>query len=99
MVNPTLLTAELGLNRCRTRALQERELCAHVRLLPAQYLLLKAALIRESAARGGLARADVRAMFRLEPAQAQRVFDLLLSCGTATPLAVYHQLASLLDHC
>lgn len=42
---------------------------------------MKAAMMRESERRGGLNRGEVRAMFRIEPAKAQRVHDLLLACG------------------
>jgi hypothetical protein len=43
---------------------QERELCASVRLLPAHYLALKGALMRESTRRGHLPRSEARTMFR-----------------------------------
>lgn len=43
---------------------QERELCASARLLPAHYLAMKAALMRESARRGYLPRAAARTMLR-----------------------------------
>ena len=52
---------------------QERELCAATRLLPAHYLLLKVALMREAERRGGpIPRHEARVMFRLEPYRALR---------------------------
>lgn len=60
---------------------QERDLCAHTRLLPAHYLALKASLMREEERNGRISRSDVRAMFRLESARALRIYDLCVSCG------------------
>jgi hypothetical protein len=62
---------------------QERELCASVRMLPGQYLSVKAAMLREAARRDGqhLPRSEARTMFRLEPSRALRVYDLLAAAG------------------
>ncbi len=69
--------------------MQERELCAHHRFLPAFYLSLKAAFLREAAQRpqGVISRNEARNLFRLEPAKALRIHELLQRCGwlPATP--------------
>ncbi|KAK9861613.1 hypothetical protein WJX84_005571 [Apatococcus fuscideae] len=80
---------------------QERELCAHHRFLPSFYLSLKAAFLREAAQRpqGAIPRSDARTLFRLEPAKAMHIYELMQRTGwlraapqrtrgapTATPL-------------
>lgn len=50
-------------------------------MLPAHYLVVKAAMLREAARRGHLPRTEARTMFRLEPNRALRVYDLLTACG------------------
>ncbi len=62
-------------------AAQERELCATARLLPAHLLALKAGLLRAAAGRDHLAREDAADLFRLEPCQALRVYDLAAAAG------------------
>ena len=54
-------------------ALQERELCASARMLPSQYLAVKAAMLREAAQRGILPRSEARTMFRLDASRALKV--------------------------
>ncbi len=50
--------------------LQERELCATARLLPAHYLELKALMLRDAQRRGCLPRAEAKGFFRLDAARA-----------------------------
>lgn len=64
---------------------QEREVCAGARLLPAQYLNMKAALMRDSVRRGYITRAEARGFFRLEGPRTLRVYDLLVACGWVNP--------------
>ncbi|EIE22880.1 hypothetical protein COCSUDRAFT_1634, partial [Coccomyxa subellipsoidea C-169] len=74
------ITALPGLDALSAK---ERELCASVRMLPGQYLSVKAAMLREAARRDGqhLPRSEARTMFRLEPSRALRVYDLLAAAG------------------
>ena len=51
-------------------SLQERELCATARLLPAHYLELKALMLRDAQRRGCLPRAEAKGFFRLDAARA-----------------------------
>ncbi|KAL3147326.1 hypothetical protein ABBQ32_002810 [Trebouxia sp. C0010 RCD-2024] len=60
---------------------KERELCAQARLLPVHYLELKALMMREGQTKGYISRQEARSFFRLEPAKAVRVYELLLSSG------------------
>ena len=53
--------------------MQERELCASARMLPAHYLAVKAAMLREAARRGVLPRSEARTMFRLDHSRALKV--------------------------
>ena len=53
--------------------LQERELCASARMLPAHYMAVKAAMLREAARRGVLPRSEARTMFRLDHSRALKV--------------------------
>ncbi|KAK9839318.1 hypothetical protein WJX81_007715 [Elliptochloris bilobata] len=61
--------------------IKERELCATTRLLPAQLLAIKAGLLGAGVAHGHLAREAAACLFRLEPAHALRVYDLLIAAG------------------
>lgn len=63
--------------------MQERELCAHHRFLPSFYLSLKAAFLREAAQRpqGAIPRSDARTLFRLEPAKAMHIYELMQRTG------------------
>lgn len=61
--------------------MQERELCAAARLLPAHLLALKAGLLAAGAERGRLGRDDAASLLRLEPAHAARVHELLAAAG------------------
>ena len=60
---------------------REKELCVNCRLLPVHYLSIKEALMRASAEGQTLKRAEVRHMFKVEPAKAAKVYDLLLANG------------------
>lgn len=60
---------------------KERELCAQARLLPVHYLELKALMMREGQIKGYISRQEARTFFRLEPAKAVRVHELLLAAG------------------
>ncbi|DBB01426.1 TPA: hypothetical protein ACH3X1_000090 [Trebouxia sp. C0004] len=60
---------------------RERELCAQARLLPVHYLELKALMMREGHTKGYISRQEARTFFRLEPAKAVRVYELLLAAG------------------
>lgn len=42
-------------------------------MLPAHYLAIKAAMLREAARRGVLPRSEARTMFRLDPSRALKV--------------------------
>ncbi len=53
--------------------LQERELCASARILPSQYLAIKAAMLREAAQRGILPRSEARTTCRLDASRALKV--------------------------
>ena len=72
---------------CRYVTVQERELCASARMLPAHYLAVKAAMLREAARRGVLPRSEARTMFRLDHSRALKVwllFDIYLKAGSVT---------------
>jgi hypothetical protein len=71
----------LGLWLCA----QEREACAHGRLLPSQYLNMKVALLRENERRGYITRAEARNYFRLDPLRTLRVYDLMVANGWINP--------------
>eukprot|EP00850_Spirogloea_muscicola_P005850 SM000027S09631 [mRNA] locus=s27:409752:414077:+ [translate_table: standard] len=62
----------------------ERQLCASTRLLPVHYLKMKEVLMLEALKQGGgalLSRADSRKLFRVSPAQVDRVYDFLCLQG------------------
>lgn len=61
--------------------MQEQELCAQYRLLPAHYLKMKEALMLESVKVGQVRRADAYQMFKVDPVKTDRVYELLVSRG------------------
>ncbi len=60
---------------------KEKELCAALGLLPRQYLVTKAAIVKESAAQGFVDRESARRLVRLDVKQVDSAFDFFVSCG------------------
>ncbi len=63
---------------------KEKELCAALGLLPRQYLVIKAAIVKESAAQGFVDRESARRLVRLDVKQVDSAFDFFVSCGWIT---------------
>ncbi|CAI5502921.1 unnamed protein product, partial [Closterium sp. Naga37s-1] len=64
---------------CDLLSPKERELCTHMRLLPAHYLWAKQVILQQAALSGGaISRAAVHRLFRLPPATTDAIFRLLL---------------------
>ncbi|CAI5981516.1 unnamed protein product [Closterium sp. NIES-64] len=67
---------------CDLLSAKERELCTHMRLLPAHYLRAKQVILQQAAHSGGaISRAAVHRLFRLPPATTDAIFRLLLGAG------------------
>ncbi len=60
---------------------KEKELCAALGLLPRQYLVTKAAIVKESATQGFVDRKSARRLVRLDVKQVDSAFDFFVSCG------------------
>ncbi|CAI5484223.1 unnamed protein product [Closterium sp. Yama58-4] len=67
---------------CDLLSAKERELCMHMRLLPAHYLRAKQVILQQATLSGGaISRAAVHRLFRLPPATTDAIFRLLLGAG------------------
>jgi len=63
---------------------QERALCEHLRLQPAQYQQVKAAIVSLSLARGHVRRGEARdRLVHVEAAKVGGVFDFVVQAGWA----------------
>ena len=58
---------------------KELELCGNVRVVPAHYLVIKHALMKEFQQKGRLTRQEARNFFRFDPSKVQKIFDLLVA--------------------
>ncbi len=60
---------------------KEKELCGALGLLPQQYLVTKAAIVKESVAQGFVDRGSARRLVRLDVKQVDSAFDFFVSRG------------------
>lgn len=59
----------------------ELALCSSLKLSPHQYLIVKEAMIRESARVGYLKKKDAKSIVHLDTTKVSKIFDYLLACG------------------
>ncbi|CAN6477788.1 unnamed protein product [Victoria cruziana] len=70
-----------GLPGAELLSLTEQQLCCQIRLLPAQYLRMKEALMLEALKGSVLKKVDAYELFKVEPSKVDKVYELAMKMG------------------